>query len=198
MPRKWRLFLSLLIIVFGLVLILFPRRGRKEIGEREGISFDPLKKEIKFFGFVQRNTGWVRHLIYLEGYKWLKDSSAIVSPLPLKRLQLALAKIDFYLWDSLWQGKIKEKRIKLFIDNIPAESLVRDKKDLEVYDLLFFGSPQFDHIALSGDQGLCAQCPLFDLEKKSFDELFGKRKGLFLREGLLPAGKRIELRLRVD
>ena len=73
-----------IVIAFGLISAKRTDGGGELISE-DGVYFFGdvrvcmLKREIRFKGQVSKNEGRVQHLVYLDGYKWLKQESAIVS-----------------------------------------------------------------------------------------------------------------------
>lgn len=185
---------KLWLLIFGLVaalaiLILIPSSKKKadeKITEKEGVyrignvSADTKKGEIQFKGKVFKDKGWVQHLVYLQGYKWLKDESAIISEARLTDLQRAIAILDWKLWDELYFER--KAKMPIFVKwrgkEIPGHELVLVKDNLELGDFLFLGSPYFNHIALGVPSGVdCRLCPLFALEEKALRELFVRESG---------------------
>lgn len=75
-----------------------------------GVNADTKKEKIWFKGRVFKDKGWVQHLVYLEGYKWLKDESAIISEARLIDLQRAIAILDWKLWDESRYGKTRNQK----------------------------------------------------------------------------------------
>ncbi len=198
---RWRIAFASILIFLGGLLILFRLKAPKERWMGEEITVDTIKKEISFRGLIQKDTGWVQHLIYLGGYKWLRENSAITCSVRLKDFQLSFAQIDFYLWDSLWQRKNpSQKRVRLFIEDIPAESLVFTSETLAFWDFIFLGSPNFDYFALDGGFSTCAECPVFEIEKKAFEKLFIKqsgKSGYYLNKRNFPKDKVVKIRVKV-
>uniref|UniRef100_A0A7C3UQF1 Uncharacterized protein n=1 Tax=candidate division WOR-3 bacterium TaxID=2052148 RepID=A0A7C3UQF1_UNCW3 len=199
---RLRILFPLILISILFIFFFFQIKGLRSKKETSstGIQIDSLKREVVFNGRIEKDTGWVQHLIYLEGYKWLKENSAIVSSVRLKDLQLSLASLDFYLWDSLYQRVGGKERIDLFIEGIPAESLILTKEKLSVGDFLFLGSPQFDEFALEGIYSSCERCPFLGVERKSFEKLFirnsGKR-GYYLNKRNFPKKEKVKIRLKI-
>lgn len=196
---RWRIIFPFLLIISLLIFFLFPLKKGKPSTRIFNLVVDSLKREIIFSGFVQKDTGWVQHLIYLRGYKWLKDNSAIVCSVKLKDFQIAFASLDFYLWDSLWQ-RIGGRRVELFIENIPAESLIITDDKLNLWDFAFLGSPNFDYLALEGVYADCERCPVFDLEKKIFERLFVRqsgKSGYYLNKKNLPEKREVEIKIKI-
>ncbi|MBT9129966.1 MAG: hypothetical protein DDT41_00230 [candidate division WS2 bacterium] len=206
MNRQTKLFLNLVIvgtiILAGYAFILRTREKEKThppLMIREGlyqlgdIVVDTIKGEIQFRAQVREKKGWVQHLVYLDGYKWLREESAIISQGKLSDLQKAIALLDWRLWDELWHRKnqkstdpvswvARNQKLKLFIKwdekEIAGQELVLTEDNLEIEDLIFLGSPYFDHIALEAPPGVdCRLCPVFPLEEKALRELFIRESG---------------------
>jgi hypothetical protein len=193
MTKQTKLFLGLIIagaIIFaGHNLItrekevprppLMPKEGLYQLG---GVIVDTIGGEIRFDAEVQKREGWVQHLIYLHGYRWLKEESAITADVRLADLQKAISLLDWKLWDELWHrqnAKCKMQNAKLVVfvkwdrRKIPAQKLVLADDKLEIGDFIFLGSPYFDHIVFDKPPDVdCRLCPMFPLEQKALRELF--------------------------
>lgn len=163
---------------------LMMEEGLYRLGD---IIVDTNKGEIRFDAAeVRKREGWVQHLIYLHGYKWLKEESAIISDAKLSDLQKAIALLDWRLWDELWYektedrgqrtpipsafggatGQAEDRKLLLSVkwgeEEIAAQELVLTQDLLEIGDFIFLGSPYFDHIALEAPPGVdCRLCPVF-------------------------------------
>lgn len=172
---------AILVLIFHLA---HKKKADEKIIEKEGVyrignvSADTKKGEVWFKGKVFKDKGWVQHLVYLEGYKWLKDESAIIALVRLVDLQRAIAILDRRLWDELYYER--KSKMSIFVKwngkEIPGHELVLAKDNLEIGDFLFLGSSYFDYIALGAPPGAdCRLCPLFALEEKAL-------RGLFVRE----------------
>lgn len=182
----WILVGVVVLSVISYNLILRRAKVTRELAE-EGkfrlreVSIDLEKGEIYFKGKVQKTEGWVQFLIYLRGYKWLKEESAIVSDAKLADLQKAIALLDWKLWDELWHRKTDEGlslSIKWDREEVKAQELVLAEDRLRIGDFVFLGSPYFDQIALEAPPGVdCKLCPVFPLEKKVLSELFVRESG---------------------
>lgn len=155
-------------------------------------------REIRFLGQVQQYDGWVRFLVYLTSYRWLKEEAAIISSANLTDLQKAFALLDWQLWDELWFREITGQEIEVFLkwqDKVEANELIVLPYHLGVGDLVFLGSPLFDPLFLAR----CARtliclalkhghlCPLFFLQE-SVEEKFTRAGGV---AGYLLHGKRL-------
>lgn len=162
--------------------IVLVQEGVYKIGD---VTVDVAKRQIQFKAYVAKNDSWVQHLIYLHGYKWLKEKSAIVSCARLVDLQRAIALLDRWLWDELWQRKGVSKelvdiRIKWNQNDILGKELIlaQDKDKLEIWDLVFLGTHYFDPIVLENAPDVkCQKCPFFPLEKKALKEMFIRKSG---------------------
>lgn len=195
---------AILVLIFHLA---HKQKVDEKIIEKEGVyrignvSADTKKGEIWFKGKVFKAQGRVQHLVYLEGYKWLKDESAIKASARLVDLQRAIAILDWKLWDEIYYGKEvsrnpsgltehsdpekqenRRKKLLFFIQwdkkETPAQELVLTGERLEIENFIFLGSPYFDHIALGVPSGVdCRLCPLFALEEKALRELFVRESG---------------------
>lgn len=183
--------------------IILVKEGIYRIGD---VFVDVEKRQIKFNAYVAKTEGWVQHLIYLHGYKWLKEKSAIVSCARLRDLQQAIALINRWVWDDLWQRKGTNKAsISVLVrwDNkkVLAQELVLAQDKLEIWDIIFLGTPYFDQIVLGNSLNVeCQKCPFFSLEKKALEEIFireSKESGYRLATKLFPpSGKELEIIIR--
>ncbi len=222
---KWLLLMWVLLtlgatLVVGLHLFLGRKEVNKKIIEEEGIyriggiTVDTEKGQIQFQAKIFKDKGWVQHLVYLEGYKWLKEESAIISEARLSDLQKAIALLDWRLWDELWYGKTENRRqrtenrkllvsVKRNGEEVAAQKLVLTEDKLEIGDFIFLGSPYFDHIALEAPPGVdCRLCPIFPLEEKALGELFIRgsgRLGYELNSALFPPeGTKVTIIIRLS
>lgn len=207
--RKYPVFgISVLLVI--IILISFFIRGKKQkfveiskegIYNLNGIFVDIKNKEIRFASKVRKNKGEVMYLLYLDGYKWLKEKSAIVSEAKLLYLQKAIAMIDWELWDDLWAKKINRRidiSIKYDGKEVEASQLLMCEKELNVLDFVFLGSPYFDSVALGAGPLDCAGCPLLPLEVKLIEELKGKTTVYSLNQQLMPKiGEKVEVIMRL-
>lgn len=207
--RKYLVF-GISILFFILIGISFFIKGKKqkvvetpgkEIYNLNGIFVDIKNKEIKFTSKVRKNKGEVMYLLYLDGYKWLKEKSAIVSESKLHSLQKAIAMIDWELWDDLWTKRIN-RNVDIFIKyndkKVKASELLICEKELNVLDIIFLGSPYFDPVALGTGALNCAGCPLLPLEIKLIEELKGETTVYFLNSKLMPRiGKKVEVVMKL-
>jgi len=206
---KLKTYLIWFLLVVGALSVigynLIPRRAKitEELIEEEGkfrlgkVNINTENGEMHFKGKVQKNKDWVQHLVYLHGYKWLKEESAIISEVKLSDLQKAIALLDWRLWDELWYrknqksppeadphsaGKVKSQELSVFVkwdeEEVAVQELVLTEDKLEIGDFIFLGSPYFDHIALEASPGVdCRLCPIFHLEEKVLRELFIRESG---------------------
>ncbi|HAW49828.1 TPA: hypothetical protein DCX16_02615 [bacterium] len=212
---KW-LFLGLVLLGIGIIWvgslrfifskgktleeIVLVKEGLYKIGD---IIVDIEKREVRFNAYVSKNEGWVQHLIYLHGYKWLKEKSAIVSCARLIDLQRAIAILNRWVWDELWQRKgISKELVRILVKwdekEVFDQELVLAQDKLEIWDLVFLGSPYFDLLVLGSTLGIdCRKCPLFPLEKKALEEMFiresGKSGYKVNTELFPPQGKEVEV-----
>ncbi len=148
------------------------------------ILIDMNKGEITFTAKVYKQQDWVQFLLYLDGYKWLKEESALVSQARLADLQEATALLDWQLWDKLWHKtrRPEDQRLVMYIEQDKKETLATDlllaQDPLGIEDLVFLGSPYFDPIALRNSPGVdCRLCPLFPSEEKALRESFVRDSG---------------------
>ena len=143
-----------------------------------------VDSEIRFSATVHRTSGWVQHLLYLHGYHWLKEQSAIVSDARLSQLQHALGVLNPQLWDQLWHGVQNDATldVKVYIEyqgsRVPANTLIASDDEVQVVDMVFLGCPYFDAVALrSLSVADCRVCPVFPLEQKALQERFIRGNG---------------------
>lgn len=149
-----------------------------------GVTVCKENSEISFYATVKKDEGWVQHLLYLHGYQWLKEQSAIVSDARLPELQHGLAVLDWALWDELWQGIDSDKAfdVRVYIEyegvRVKADMLVDTDDDIHVGDLIFLGCPYFDAVALGTTAVVdCTLCPVFPLEQEALSERFVRENG---------------------
>jgi len=150
-----------------------------------GVRVDKEMREIRFDAVVNITRGWVQHLVYLHGYQWLREESAIVSDARLPELQHAIAVLDWELWDNFWQGIDNEetKKIKLYISQgetkIEANHFINIDETIYLGHIVFLGCPYFDGVAL-GTAALvdCELCPVFPLEREALQSRFTRENGL--------------------
>lgn len=159
------------------------------------ITVDTIKGEIKFDATVNKKKGWVQFLIYLDGYKWLKENCAIISEAKLSDLQKAIAILDWKLWDDIWFRKRKIQELSVLVEwnnkKIDAKELIKSKDTVDISDIIFCGSPYFDYIVLEGAPIInCFACPLLELEKKLIKEEFGA--GYRLNSNI-PVGRKVKI-----
>ena len=172
-----------------------PERIDENIYQIGNIVIDKNKEEIHFSGRIAKNKGWIQFLIYVAGYKWLENESAIISDARLKDLQLSLALLDWKYWDEFYYMKrggeidFDTEEIELLLrwkeDNkfqtIKAQDtiIIREIKDsLKLPGFIFLGSPFFDPIVLNGKlHDSCLGCPFFPVEEKTLRQLFKRKSG---------------------
>jgi len=159
------------------------------------ITIDKNREEIRFSGKVAKTTGWVQFLIYVDGYKWLEDETAIIAVARLKNLQLSLALLDWKYWDEYYYMKRGEEidfetdEMELLLrwkeDNkfktIKAREtiIIKEVKDyLKLSCFIFLGYPLFDSIVLDSElRASCLGCPFFPVEEKTLRQLFKRKSG---------------------
>ncbi len=172
--------------------------GLYQLGD---IIVDTIDGEIRFDAKVQKMEGWVQHLIYLHGYRWLKEESAMISEARLADLQKAIALLDWRLWDELWYRKTEnreqrteDRKLLLSIKwdgrEIAAQELVLTQDLLGIGDFIFLGSPYFDHIALKAHKDIdCRYCSMFPLKERALRKKFirsSNQSGYELNSSLFP------------
>lgn len=140
--------------------------------------------EISFYATVQKDAGWAQHLLYLHGYQWLREQSAIVSDALLPDLQNGFAALNWELWDMLWQGidvaKAYDVRVYIEFDGerTEARNLINTDDEIHVGDMVFLGCPYFDAVALGTAATVnCSLCPVFPLEHKALSQRFIRENG---------------------
>jgi hypothetical protein len=141
------------------------------------------------------------YLVYLHGYKWLKEKSAIVSDEKLSNLQKAIAFLDWKLWDEIWVEN-KNKGIELFVEyrnkRIKGTELLVESKKFGILDLIFLGSPYFDSIVLDSGIANCANCPILPLEMELIKKLKGEATSYKLNSTLMPKkGEKVNIVLKL-
>lgn len=155
---------------------------------------------------VEKNSGWVQFLVFLQGYSWLQDECAIISNARLIDLQRAISLIDPKLWNDLWHRKIKGGRVIIEWNNnkkIETPFLLNIKKEeLGIGDILFIGSPLWDRIVLRETRlRKCGSCPLFELEKEGIRKTFVRengKSGYTLNKRMPPKGSKVRIEIRLE
>ncbi len=168
------------------------------------IAMEEGEGRISFSGVVVRDAGEVSFLISARGYPWVEEESAIVTDVRLNNLQLAVAMMNWRLYDDIWFGRTEGEGMEVYVtwdgDIHSAQELVDCDESLGAARLVFFGSPYFDHIALEGTAGDCTICPLFPLEERSIREQFVResgKAGYQLSTRMPPAGTEVLIILEV-
>ena len=193
---------ALAALAAGLLFSRPPRTAHspaEELGEgryRFGkVEADTLSGEISFPARVRVDRGPVRYLLNLEGYLWLDEESALVSPARLLDLQQALALLDWEFWEDYRMAVLEERPPPAgpFTLRLAREG-DRDDREIPgkggVAGLLFLGSPYFDGLVLAASPGDCLACPLYPLEREAVERLqerAGLTGGFTLPEDLLPS-----------
>jgi len=220
--RKILHWLILPVLIAGILVVIGDHFGEQrqyqpvlpEAGVRFGdVIVDPAAGEIRFYGEIRQNEGWVRFLVYLCSYRWLKEEAAITSPAYLTDLQKAIALLDWQLWDQLWFRETTGQKIEVYVEWIgggmaEANELIRLPYHLGIGDLVFLGSPFFDplFIARCTRTILClalkqrSRCPLFLLQesvKEKFTRVCGDTGYHLNPERLPPPGTRVTVIIRV-
>lgn len=162
-------------LAFGSIFLILCC-AREKLYKFENITVDKTKKEIQFNAELKKKQGWVQFLIYVQGYKWLKNDCAFVSDVKLLQLQTAIAYLDWQLWDKIYTQGVK-KGVKIFIlsggQKIEARKLIKTDEEIEPVHLIFLGSPYFDPVVLKNSPNiLCNTCPLYNLEKRALEKEF--------------------------
>ena len=173
-------FLCLFMVLSGCAPLPEPSPENDEgVFNFGAITVCKVNSEISFYATVKKDEGWVQHLLYLHGYQWLKEQSAIVSDARLPELQHGFAVLDWELWDELWQGIDSEKAydVRVYIKygerKVNANTLVNTSDEINVVDIVFLGCPYFDAVALGTTAAVdCALCPVFPLEQEALQERF--------------------------
>jgi len=173
-------FLCLFMVLSGCAPLPEPSAlDEKGVFTFGGITVCKVNSEISFYATVKKDEGWVQHLLYLHGYQWLKEQSAIVSDARLPELQHGFAVLNWELWDVLWQGIDSEKAydVRVYIEyegrKANANTLVNTTDEIHVGDMVFLGCPYFDAVALGTAAVVdCALCPVFPLEQEALQERF--------------------------
>jgi len=202
-----RAFAKSALVVGGAILaaLLIGSGGRPAAGPTAGASqleVCPDRRSVTLDGRVLQDSGWVQFLLYAPGYEWLSDESAIELVVDLHRLQLALASLDWRIWDRLWAEGEDVPGIEVEIAHgdrrwSAGELLAAGAGNAGFRHLLFPGSPYFDAVALRAGGPPCTLCPLFPMEQAMLSERFIRpdgRSGYELVPGALPApGTRVRV-----
>ncbi len=200
----------LFLLVFATVISTGYFEGEKERLEvRKGevtsgqVEVDPGKNKIRFPARVRRTEGKITFLLHLRGYEWLKEQSALVSPAHLAHLQEAIALLDWELWDYLWYNQELPDGYRLEIilrgadKTVESPALVHENPAL--VQLLFFGTPYFDEVALGTSSILdCRNCPLYSREKQLIEEEITGGRQLTLQDFPFHKGEKVEVTIQVE
>ena len=207
-----------LIIIMLMFIALFfagcvPSPELSAVSEEETYRFGDVtacktNMEISFYATIAKDQGWTQHLIYLHGYQWLREQSAIVSDALLPDLQQSFAVLNWELWDILWQGIDSERAydIRVYIEHeggrAEAGTLVNADDEIHVGDLVFLGCPYFDAVALgTAAQVNCSLCPVFPLEQKALQQRFIRENGQsgfeINEQEMFLAGSRVKVIIRL-
>jgi hypothetical protein len=176
------------------------------------VTVDPAAREIRFYGEVRQNEGWVRFLVYLSSYRWLEEEAAIVSPASLFDLQMAIARLDWQLWDQLWHRNVTGQEVEVWLEwqggRAEANELLQLPYHLGIGDLIFLGSSLFDlfFLARCVQTIVCValmegpRCPLFFLQESVEAKFVRSSGGVGYQldgERLPPPGTRVSVIIRV-
>jgi hypothetical protein len=176
------------------------------------VIIDSAAGEIRFYGEVRQNVGWVRFLVYLSSYRWLEEEAAIVSPASLVDLQMAIALLDWQLWDQLWHRNVTGQEVEVLLEwqggMAEANELLQLSYHLGIGDLIFLGSPLFDPLFLARcvQTVVCValqqrpQCPLFLLQESVEAKFVRPSGGVGYQldgERLPPPGTKVTVIIRV-
>lgn len=196
--KKKRLIMVLGGLVLGAVVVLAynlgwlnfgPRLEEPELIAPDWLTIDKEKQELRFSGRIQNKEGWVQSLIYAQGYKWLKDKSAIVSDVSILELQKAILLCGVKYWKIVKYGQNKgsvEVKVQWVkrgkTKEIDAFQMLSRKieEDLPLEQLIFlgFGMSSFDERVLSeAPSAVCNECPLLPLEEKIVEAWFRRESG---------------------
>lgn len=168
------------------------------------ITVDITKKEIRFMGKVTKDKGWQQFLIYVHGYKWLKEKSAIVSEAKLVDLQQAIAALDWRLWNDIYIKNIQSRDLSLFIEynncRVSSEKLIVSDDKLSFQDLVFIGSTYFDAAVLGNPPELsCDRCPIYNLEQEILNKKFIRKsnKTGYVVKNMPPVGTEVTIIIKL-
>lgn len=194
--------------IIGILIIINRFTHKEKVYNLSGVEIYKEKGEIRFKGRVEKDRGWVQFLIYVKGYKWLKEESAIVSDAELEDIQNGIALIDWKLWDDIWFRRERDRRVELTIEwkkrKIKAEGLLRvSGEELRIEDLIFLGSPYFDETVLREPESKsCKGCPILPLEKETLKDVFVRKSGRsgyeLCSEAMPEKGEEVSIILRVE
>ena len=201
------------VLVVSVLPVVFKNRagtGGKGVMVFDGAVAVKESREISFRGTVRKVSGKVDFLLYLPGYRWLEESSAITGDTGLPGLQDAAAWIDWQLWDALYTGTggVPGEQPLLLIGwngkMTEATHLVTagEGEELSFDQLVFIGSPYLDSAVLNhGLSDDCAGCPLYGIEKEAVTRKLTRKsgsRGYFLNTGELPPeGSRVDIKIRL-
>jgi hypothetical protein len=176
------------------------------------VIVDSAAGEVRFYGEVRQDEGWVRFLVYLSSYRWLEEEAAIVSPASLVDLQMAIARLDWQLWDQLWHRNVTGQEVEVWLEwqggRAEANDLLQLPYHLGIGDLIFLGSPLFDLFFLARCLQTIAcpvlgqrdRCPLFFLQERVEAKFVRASGGVGYQldgERLPPPGTRVSVIIRV-
>lgn len=196
--EKKRLIMVVGGLLLGVVIVLAynlgwlgfrPRIEEPELATLDWLTIDKEKQELRFGGRIQNKEGWVQSLIYAQGYKWLKDKSAIASDVSILELQKAILLCGVKYWKIVKYGQNKgsvEVKVQWVkkgkTEEINALQMISGDigEDLPLEQLIFlgFGMSSFDEKVLSeGPSAICKECPLLPLEEEIVEAWFRRPSG---------------------
>lgn len=173
--------------IIVIMLIFFSCERKQNFQSFHTIEINKKEKTIVFSAYLNLSVDDKYFLFYFEGYPWLKQHCLFVSSSTLKDLQLAIAHIDWQLWDKVYTKKFSPAvSIEFYIDGKGWKNLneIIFLKNFDTYQTTFWGSPVYDSIVLERNYktSVCNSCEFLPLEKEIFlsDKKVLNYKFLFL------------------
>lgn len=185
-------------LLTGIILILlFCCTKKQNYQVFQTIKVDKEKRTIVFSAKLNFSFEKKFFLFYFEGYPWMKDHCIFISSSTLKELQLAIAYIDWQLWDKIYMKKFSPAvSIEFFVNNKEWKNLheIVSLSNFDTYQTIFWGSPLYDNIVLERKYKtfVCNSCDLFSLEK----EIFLKGKKILNYKFLFPLSQK-DIKVRI-
>lgn len=154
-------------------IFLFSCKREQNLKHFTTIEVDKEERTIVFSANLNLFPDKKYFLFYFEGYPWLKQHCLFISSSTLKELQLAIAFIDWQLWDKIYTKQISPAvDIAFSINNKEWKNLheIVSLYNFDTYQTTFWGSPVYDNIVLDRNYKtfICNNCEFFSLEKKLF------------------------------
>lgn len=136
------------------------------------IEIDKNNRTITFEAKLNLTNNEKYFLFYFQGYPWIKDYCIFVSSCELKDLQVAVALIDWELWDKIYTKKFSPHLEIKFLEDDKWLNLFEyiELKNFNSYQTIFWGNPLYDELVLKNTYNnnfICQSCNFLPLEQSN-------------------------------